>query len=71
MLRNPDDQPHEFSVDLKTAFELPAGAATKYSLKSPWAEDAAKPAVAAEAGKPVRLALGPFEVVVLDAEPAK
>ncbi|MFA5192526.1 MAG: enterotoxin [Verrucomicrobiia bacterium] len=67
MLRNPDDQPHDFALDVGTAFELPAGAATKYVLKSPWAEDAQKPALAAEAGKPVRFALKPFEILVFDA----
>jgi hypothetical protein len=38
MLRNPDDQPHDFALDVGTAFELPPAALTKYSLKSPWAE---------------------------------
>lgn len=69
MLRNPDDQPHDFALDVGTAFELPAGAATKFMLKSPWAEDAQKPALAAEAGKPVRFTLKPFEILVFDAVP--
>ena len=51
MLRNPDDQPHDFTLDVGAAFELPSGAATKYAFKSPWAEDAQKPTLAAEAGK--------------------
>lgn len=70
MLRNPDDQPHEFRLDLGMAFELPSGAPTKYSLHSPWTEDASQPALTCEAGKPLRLALKPFEVVVLEAAPA-
>jgi hypothetical protein len=69
-LRNPDDQPHEFVLDVATIFELPAGAATKYTLKSPWADEAHHPALAAEAGRPLRLTLKPFEVVVLDAVPS-
>ena len=69
MLRNPDDQPHDFALDLAQAFELPPGAPTKYTLRSPWAADAQKPAVAAEAGQPVALTLQPFEVLVLDATP--
>ncbi len=69
MLRNPDDQPHEFALDIGTAFELPAGAPTEFKLTSPWAEDAAKPMLVAEAGVPVRFALEPFGVVVLDAQP--
>ncbi|MBM3891207.1 MAG: enterotoxin [Verrucomicrobia bacterium] len=71
MLRNPDDQPREFALDVGTAFELPAGAPTRYALKSPWADDAARPALTAEAGKPLRIALRPFEVFVADALPAR
>jgi hypothetical protein len=67
MLRNPDAQPHEFAFDVATAFELPPGARTKYLLKSPWAEDASKPALRAEAGKPLQIALESFEVVVVEA----
>jgi len=67
MLRNPDDQPHEFDLDVTTAFELPAGAPRRYALKSPWSEAA----FTAEAGKPLRIALKPFEVIVLDATPVK
>ena len=69
MLRNPDVQPHEFALDVAAAFELPLGARPKYLLKSPWAEDASKPALQAEAGKPLRISLKPFEIVVLEALP--
>jgi hypothetical protein len=69
MLRNPDDQPHEFPLNIQEAFELPAGAATKYTLASPWAEDADRPRLQARVGEPVRVALKPFEVVVYDALP--
>ena len=71
MLRNPDDQPHEFALDVGAAFELPAGAVTAYTLKSPWAEDASRPALTAEAGKPLPFKLNPFEVLVLDATPVQ
>jgi hypothetical protein len=70
-LRNPDMQTREFALDARTVFELPAGARTKFMLKSPWAEDAAKPELRAEAGKPLRLTLKPFEVLVFDAVPAR
>ncbi|OHE82685.1 MAG: hypothetical protein A2107_12495 [Verrucomicrobia bacterium GWF2_62_7] len=69
MLRNPDDQPRDIALDIGTAFELPASAATKFMLKSPWAEDAQKPALAVEAGKPLRFTLKPFEILVFDAVP--
>ena len=70
MLRNPDVQPHEFALDVAAAFELPPGAQGKYLLKSPWSENAAKPALRAEAGKSQPIMLEPFEVVVFDALPS-
>lgn len=70
MLRNPDDQPHGFALEIGAALELPPGTATKYQLKSPWAEDAQKPAIAAAAGQPVHIPLQPFQVVVFEATPA-
>jgi len=69
MLRNPDEQPHEFALDVGAALELPTGAATRYQLKSPWAEDAQKPAVSATAGQPVHITLQPFQVLVFEASP--
>lgn len=45
---------------------LPAGAAQKYVLRSPWAADAAKPAVTVSAGRPHSFKLQPFEVLVWD-----
>jgi hypothetical protein len=70
-LRNPDDQPAKFQVDVGQAFELPAGAATSYTLKSPWQEDAGKPLIRATAGQPVTIELAPFQVLVFDAVPVK
>jgi len=40
-------------------------------LKSPWTEDAQKPALAAEAGRALRFTLKPFEILVFDATPAR
>jgi hypothetical protein len=71
MLRNPDDQSHEFALDVAAAFELPPGAPTRFALTSPWAEDAGKPALTAVAGVPLQLTLKPFEVVVLEAAPSE
>jgi hypothetical protein len=70
MLRNPDDRPQDFVLEIQAAFELPPGAPTKYLLHSPWSADRSKAAIPAEAGKPVRLTLKPFEVLVFDAAPA-
>jgi hypothetical protein len=68
-LRNPDSQPHEYALDIETAFELPPGAPRSYRFRSPWAEGASRLALVAEAGKPVKLRLQPFEVLVLEATP--
>ena len=69
MLRNPDDQPRDFPLDVEQAFELPPGAPRSYRLQSPWADASPLPVQFAEAGRPLALTLQPFEVVVLDAFP--
>ncbi|MBI3851810.1 MAG: enterotoxin [Verrucomicrobia bacterium] len=68
-LRNPDDQPHPYELDVASAFELPPGAAAKFTLHSPWAEDSERPVFRTEAGTTLRLTLKPFEVLILDASP--
>lgn len=68
-LRNPGDKPQDFQLDVGTAFELPAGAPTAYTLQSPWAADKAKAPIAATAGTAVTISLQPFEVLNLDAYP--
>ena len=69
MLRNPDDQPHGFALEAGAVFELPEGAARNFTLRRPWAGDAAKPTLLAGAGRPLRLVLEPFEVLILESEP--
>lgn len=69
MLRNPDDQPRKFVLDIGKAFELPAGAPSSYALQSPWAEDSKEPARMAKAGEDLTISLAPFEVAVFDATP--
>ncbi|MCY3024573.1 MAG: hypothetical protein NTW87_36830 [Planctomycetota bacterium] len=70
-LRNPDDKPRAFALDVRQAFELPAGAPERYRLHSPWAEDAQKPALAAEAGTALPITLQPFEILIMEAEAAR
>jgi len=70
-LRNPDDKPAQIAFDLGQAFELPAGAPTRYSLKSPWKRDAARPAIEVAAGKPHTFTLEPFQVLVFEATPVQ
>ena len=66
-LRNPSDKPGSITIDIGKAFELPSGAAEKYSLKSPWKEDASSEAIVLSAGKTHTFELKPFEVLVFDA----
>jgi hypothetical protein len=69
-LRNPDDQPREITLDAATVFELPAAAAKKYALASPY-KDQRVQNLTLEAGKPVTVRLEPFEVLVFDALPVR
>jgi hypothetical protein len=68
-LRNPSDKPGSIMIDIGKAFELPNGAAEKYSLKSPWKQDAGGEAIVLSAGKTHTFELKPFEVLVFDAMP--
>jgi hypothetical protein len=68
-VRNPRVTNQTFQFDVKRLFELPVGAPTEYTLKSPWAEDSAKAPMQVVAGTTYTLNLGPQEVIVLDATP--
>ena len=80
-LRNPHDKAGKITLDIGKVFELPKGAAQKYSLKSPWKKDADKPvlrsttstedgaAIILSAGKEHTFELKPFDVLVFDATP--
>ena len=68
-LRNPKDAPGQIQIDLGKAFELPPGAARKYSLRSPWKDDSATAALALSAGEEHTFELKPFGVLVFDATP--
>ena len=68
-LRNPAAVEQEFSFDAAAVFELPVGAPVKYTLSSPKGDTL--PAETIEAGKPVSIKLAPFQVIVLEAAPAK
>jgi len=68
-MRNPSDKPNSITIDIGNAFELPNGAAEKYSLKSPWKEDSGIEAIVLKAGKTHTFELKPFAVLVFDATP--
>jgi hypothetical protein len=68
-LRNPSDKPGMITIDIGDRFELPPGAAQRYSLTSPWKSDAPAPAILLSAGEEHAFDLKPFEVLVFDATP--
>jgi hypothetical protein len=68
-LRNPKDASGRITIDIGKAFELPQGAAQRYSLKSPWKEDAAAEPITLSAGNEHTFELMPFEVLVWEAKP--
>jgi hypothetical protein len=71
VLRNPSDKPQEIALDVKEAFELPAGAAVAYRAHSPWKEDATQAPITLRAGTPYTFQLKPSEVLVLEADAAR
>jgi len=72
VLRNPGERPASFQIDLATVFELPEGAARQYRLASLWSPSAeAWSTRTLDASKVQTFELSPFEVLVLEATPAK
>jgi hypothetical protein len=51
------------------AFELPAGAARHFRVRSPWHDEAAMPTMRLDAGVPHVFHLEPFQVLTLEATP--
>lgn len=70
-LRNPSDRARTFRVDVRDAFELPAGAPMDYTAVSPWKSDKGKAPIGAHAGVPVEFNLRPFEVLNLEFIPRR
>ena len=71
VLRNPAVTPRSIRIDIGKVFELPANAAQRYSAHSPWSADASTPTIQLEAGRPREFILQPFEVLTLEARPAR
>jgi len=69
VLRNPSDKPQQFSIDVRTAFEIPEGASGDFKARSPWTADSAAQAIELEAGTAHQFSLAPFQVLTLEATP--
>jgi len=68
-LRNPHDKPITITLNIGKAFQVPKGAARRYSLKNPWKKDIDKPPIVLIATREHTFELKPFEVLVFDATP--
>jgi hypothetical protein len=71
VLRNPSDKAQSITLRLADAFELPPDAAREYAARSPWKEDAGKPAETMRAVETHRFTLAPFEVRTLEMTPVE
>ena len=69
-LRNPSDQPQDFTATLSALLELPANSARTYTARSPWKSDSAKP-MTISAKQPHTFHLQPFQVLTLELAPLK
>ena len=65
-LRNPSDQPQSITLDPAEVFELPWGAAERYSASSPWTADQGTQPTMLTAGARQEFKLKPWEVVTLE-----
>jgi hypothetical protein len=69
-LRNPSARSATIVVEVQSAFELPTGTPTHFRITSAYA-DCASPVTRMDVSIPVKIALRPFQVLVLEAEPKK
>jgi hypothetical protein len=68
-LRNPDSRPRAFVLEVGRALELPAGAAQRFRVTTPW-KSAPRPAFSSVASdKPISVTLAPFQVLSLELAP--
>lgn len=70
VLRNPRAEPATVNADLAAWFELPAGAPGQFQLSQPSNHSTPRAPTHWSAGSPLEIPLQPFEVLVLEAQPA-
>jgi hypothetical protein len=68
-LRNPDGRSQALDVDVGEAFELPARALDRFTVRNPWAGETAVPEQA-RAGVRSSIRLEPFQVLTMEFTPA-
>jgi hypothetical protein len=71
VLRNPSNREQVMRLRLVDAFALPLGTPKVYSARSPWKEDAGRPAIVLHAQEAHEFHLAPFQVLTLDILPTQ
>ena len=71
VLRNPSNREQVMRLRLVDAFALPLGTPKVYSARSPWKEDAGRPAIVLQAQEAHEFLLAPFQVLTLDILPTQ
>jgi hypothetical protein len=66
-LRNPDDKPQKYSLNLKIVFELPDGSPINYEINRIFHENALVKEISVDTNN--EITLNPFEVIILEAHP--
>jgi len=67
-LRNPSDQPQDFTANLAALLELPAGSASQFTTRNPWKEAGSEPA-RINVREAHTFHLQPFQVLTLELTP--
>ncbi|MGB8692206.1 MAG: enterotoxin [Steroidobacteraceae bacterium] len=68
-LRNPDSNPRIFTLEVSRALELPAGAARRFQISSPWKSARQLPFSSLQAGQQASITLAPFQVLTMELVP--
>jgi hypothetical protein len=68
-LRNPSDQPQDFTASLASLLELPAGSVHAYAARSPWKSDSATPPITIPVNDQHTFHLQAFQVLTLEMSP--
>ena len=69
-LRNPSDQPQDFTASLATLLELPADSKPSYTARSPWKADSSQSPLSMPTQQERQFHLRPFQVLTLELVPS-
>ncbi|MGH9615649.1 MAG: enterotoxin [Acidobacteriaceae bacterium] len=69
VLRNPSNKEQTYSLDIRSALQLPAGAAQTYLARDPWRTGGNRAELTLHAGHKVKIHLQPWEVRTMEAVP--